>query len=224
MNMLLSSSNHEDSSIRSFQMSQYEEIFLSSFNLDIPLNKCNFEVKKFRSQFNSSKMELSKKLYQFFNKEVFNNCLPKNIEITWNNRLITTAAVCCNQVKRDKCGVNFRYSRIEFSSKVIDSCDRLRDTLIHEMCHIAAWFISGCKAGHGPLWKKWVNKVMARFPELPVIEERHNYIIKTKYTYKCNKCGNNINRHSKSINTSVKFCVIKNCYGNLQLLINSDKL
>ena len=138
MNMLLSSSNHEDSSIRSFQMSQYEEIFLSSFNLDIPLNKCNFEVKKFCSQFNSLKMELSKKLYHFFNKEGFNNCLPKNIEITWNNRLITTAAVCYNRVKRDKCGGKFHSSWIEFSSKVIDLCDCLRDTLIHEMCHISA--------------------------------------------------------------------------------------
>ena len=33
--------------------------------------------------------------------------------------------------------------------------DRLRDTLIHEMCHAAAWVISGIKAGHGPIWKSW---------------------------------------------------------------------
>ena len=32
-----------------------------------------------------------------------------------------------------------RISKIELSSKVIDSADRLRDTLIHEMCHAAAW-------------------------------------------------------------------------------------
>ena len=34
--------------------------------------------------------------------------------------------------------------------------DRIRDTLIHEMCHAATWLIDGTKkAGHGPLWKAW---------------------------------------------------------------------
>ena len=28
------------------------------------------------------------------------------------------------------------------------------------MCHAASWIISGVKAGHGPVWKKWcVSKV-----------------------------------------------------------------
>ena len=34
-----------------------------------------------------------------------------------------------------------RASKIELSTKVLDSSDRLRDTLIHEMCHAAAWVI-----------------------------------------------------------------------------------
>ena len=34
-----------------------------------------------------------------------------------------------------------RASKIELSSKVLDSADRLRDTLVHEMCHAAAWII-----------------------------------------------------------------------------------
>ena len=38
-----------------------------------------------------------------------------------------------------------RYSEIRLSIKVLDSADRLRDTLIHEMCHQAAWVISGMK-------------------------------------------------------------------------------
>jgi SprT-like family len=36
-----------------------------------------------------------------------------------------------------------RLSRIELSTKVLDSADRLRDTLVHEMCHAASWIVSG---------------------------------------------------------------------------------
>jgi hypothetical protein len=42
--------------------------------------------------------------------------------------------------------------RIELSSKVIDSCDRLRDTLIHELCHAACSIISKKCDNHGPIW------------------------------------------------------------------------
>lgn len=34
--------------------------------------------------------------------------------------------------------------------------DRIKNTLIHELCHAATWIIDGTRnAGHGPLWKKW---------------------------------------------------------------------
>ena len=77
-----------------------------------------------------------------------------------------------------------RFSVIELSSKVLDSPDRLRDTLIHEMCHAASWIISGYRDGHGPLWRTWAEKAMRRFPELPVIDRCHSYQINTKYTYR----------------------------------------
>lgn len=47
------------------------------------------------------------------------------------------------------CNFSSKTKRLSYSS------DRLRDTLIHEMCHAAAWLISGVKAGHGTVWKKW---------------------------------------------------------------------
>ena len=73
--------------------------------------------------------------------------------------------------------------------KVLDSPDRLRDTLVHEMCHAAAWLISGYKDGHGPIWKNWASRAMTRFPELPVIARCHSYEIRTKYVYRCQSCG-----------------------------------
>ena len=33
--------------------------------------------------------------------------------------------------------------------------ERLRDTLLHEMCHAAVWIIDKIKGGHGPAFKSW---------------------------------------------------------------------
>jgi len=44
------------------------------------------------------------------------------------------------------------------SVKVLDSPCRLRDTLIHELCHAATWMIDQCRGGnklgeHAPTYK-----------------------------------------------------------------------
>lgn len=39
--------------------------------------------------------------------------------------------------------------------QILDTPDRLRDTLVHEMCHAAAWLINDVSDGHGPFWKAW---------------------------------------------------------------------
>ena len=71
-------------------------------------------------------------------------------------RLTKTAGLCYSRRER-KYNVETRTARIELSTKVtsnllwlfapvfqvIDSADRLRDTLIHEMCHAASWVVSG---------------------------------------------------------------------------------
>lgn len=30
-------------------------------------------------------------------------------------------------------------ARVELSAKVVDTADKLRATLLHELCHVAAW-------------------------------------------------------------------------------------
>lgn len=80
-----------------------------------------------------------------------------------------------------------RTARLELSEKVLTSADRLRCTLIHEMCHAATWVFDGDK-GHGATWKSWANKVNRIFPELPTVERCHNYDIEYKYTYQCDIC------------------------------------
>ena len=123
------------------------------------------------------------RLYNMYNIEIFENALPDDMEITWNVRLTKTAGLCYSR-RHKKFNIETRSCRIELSTKVIDSGDRLRDTLIHEMCHAASWIISGYRDGHGPLWRTWAEKAMRRFPELPVIDRCHSYQINTKYTYR----------------------------------------
>ena len=42
--------------------------------------------------------------------------------------------------------------------------DRLRDTIVHEMCHAAVWVINGVKnGGHGRHWQAWYERPVAYF-------------------------------------------------------------
>ena len=196
--------------------------FLSSLTIDTPLQRCHPAAVPYVKNFAKKKTELAKRLYTLYNSECFDSALPEDMEISWNVRLTKTAGLCYSRRHRNRHNIEVRSSRIELSTKVIDSGDRLRDTLIHEMCHAASWIISGYRDGHGPLWKTWAEKAMTRFPELPVIDRCHSYQIRTKYTYRCEKCGYSIGRHSKSLDTEKKVC--GHCFGRFQLVVNGKTL
>lgn len=68
--------------------------------------------------------------------------------------------------------------------------DRLRDTLIHEMCHAATWLINGVRDGHGNFWKLYARKATLAHPELPMVTRCHSYDIKYKFQYQCTRCKN----------------------------------
>lgn len=70
------------------------------------------------------------------------------------------------------------------------SADRLRDTLIHEMCHAATWMINGVRDGHGTFWKLYARKATLAHPELPMVTRCHSYDIKYKFQYQCTRCKN----------------------------------
>lgn len=74
---------------------------------------------------------------------------------------------------------------------IVSACfprDRLRDTLIHEVCHAATWLISGVRDGHGRFWRFYANKAAVIHPELPVVTRCHSYEINYKFTYECGRC------------------------------------
>ncbi|XP_008298073.1 germ cell nuclear acidic protein [Stegastes partitus] len=166
--------------------------------------------------FKRNKEELTSKLYRLYNTSVFDSKLPANMSVTWNKKMRKTAGYCITGQERS--GGN-RYARIELSEKVCDSADRLRDTLIHEMCHAATWLINGVRDGHGNFWKLYARKVTLVHPELPMVTRCHSYDIKYKFQYQCTRCQNTIGRHSKSLDTQKFACAL--CTGQLVLLTPS---
>ncbi|XP_059202645.1 germ cell nuclear acidic protein [Centropristis striata] len=163
--------------------------------------------------FKQNKEELTSRLYQLYNTSVFDSKLPVNMSVTWNKKMRKTAGYCITGQER---GGGNRYARIELSEKVCDSADRLRDTLIHEMCHAATWLINGVRDGHGNFWKLYARKSTVAHPELPMVTRCHSYDIKYKFQYQCTRCKNTIGRHSKSLDTQRFVCAL--CTGQLVLL------
>ncbi|CAG0891745.1 unnamed protein product [Darwinula stevensoni] len=172
------------------------------------------EAAYYISRFKTCKLELANHLYQLFNKYVFDETLPSTMDIKFNNRMRKTAGFCYYRYNRK---TQERSARIELSGKVIDDGRRLRDTMIHELCHAAAWLVTGCKGGHGPVWKSWTQKALKAFPNLPPITRCHYYEINCRYQYVCTGCGYKIGRHSKSLDINRKVCGV--CMAKFELHI-----
>ncbi|XP_062358602.1 germ cell nuclear acidic protein [Cinclus cinclus] len=163
--------------------------------------------------FKKNKEELAQKLYRLFNSTIFEQKLPENMVIIWNKKMRKTAGYCVTGQREGPEGK--RYARIELSEKVCDSADRLRDTLIHEVCHAATWLINGVRDGHGRFWRFYANKSAVIHPELPVVTRCHSYEINYKFTYECVRCKATIGRHSRSLDTARFVCAF--CGGQLVL-------
>ncbi|KAF2894536.1 hypothetical protein ILUMI_11638 [Ignelater luminosus] len=192
--------------------------FLASLSGSVKPNECDPSALIFRNNFKLYKNELATKLFKLYNKEIFDNRIPEDSPIEWSDRMRGTAGYCyCKKVIR-RTGVIERKIRIVLATKVLDSADRLRDTLIHEMCHAATWIINEVANGHGNQWRAWTMKAREVFPELPPIKVCHNYAINTKYTYKCTSCFYSFGRHTKSVDTEKKRCGY--CYGKFEIFIN----
>ena len=152
--------------------------------------------RKFRSNRNS----LAKKAAREFNESAFGGRLPY-FEVFYNARLRTTAGI--TRCSRNADGS--RYCTVELSDKVVDSIPRMRATLLHEMCHVAAWILDGtCKPPHGAAFKKWARAATSALGI--AVTTRHSYAIFKKHAYACVDCGAAFRRHSKSIDVSAKVC------------------
>lgn len=120
--------------------------FLASLSSDIPAEYRHQEAVPYTKNFRKCRDELTHRLFILFNEKVFKNFLPRDFSITWNSRLTRTAGYCRHFTKREN-GMTGYESRIELSVKVVDTPCRLRDTLVHELCHAATWVIDNCRGG-----------------------------------------------------------------------------
>ncbi|EJD04361.1 uncharacterized protein FOMMEDRAFT_28080 [Fomitiporia mediterranea MF3/22] len=150
-------------------------------------------------------------LFDELNASVFKRGLPKETPLIWNNRLLATAG----RAKWHKDSKGIETTCIELATKVLDceaepSQERIRNTLSHEMCHLACWVINrNPKENHGREWKAWVNKVMQKRPDIS-ISTKHSYDITYKYEWQCQtpSCRKIYGRHSNSINVETSVCGI----------------
>lgn len=130
------------------------------------------------------------------------------------------------------------FATIELASKVIDSVDRLVNTLAHEFCHLANFMVSNIRdQPHGASFKSWARKVTSHLQKSDnevwrkvEVTTKHSYKIDHKYLWVCmgrerskaaeflnleeeEGCGAEYGRHSRSIDTEKQRC--GRCKGRL---------
>lgn len=119
------------------------------------MEKCDASARIYRNMYKTCKGELATKLFNLYNEKIFNNSIPNDTLLEWNERMRGTAGFCyCRKITR-RTGIVERTVRITLATKILDSADRLRDTLVHEMCHAATWVVNEVSDGHGQFWKAW---------------------------------------------------------------------
>ncbi|CAL8463557.1 g3091 [Coccomyxa elongata] len=161
--------------------------------------------------FRRRRSALAASMLQEFNATVFGNRLPEDLEISWNAHLRTTAGT--THYKREPptrpTEPPRHTARVELSSKVLDSRERLRATLLHELCHVAAWVLPphAAKPPHGPAFKRWAVAAAAAHPDVPVTT-CHSYDIHVPFQWQCEnpECAQVYRRHSKSIDVARQAC------------------
>ncbi|KAI0000767.1 SprT-like family-domain-containing protein [Russula compacta] len=141
-------------------------------------------------------------LFDELNRTVFAGGLPAETILAWSNRLLTTAG----RARWHRSTEGVHTTSIELATKILDCKERIRNTLSHEMCHLACWIINqDPKEGHGKAWKSWAAKVMRKRPDIE-ISTRHNYEISYPYEWECESCAKTYGRFSKSIRPDEVVC------------------
>jgi predicted SprT family Zn-dependent metalloprotease len=184
---------------------------------DAPLPRHNNKQSNNRHAFRRNRDALTKSTFDEFNRRVFDGAL-QHVTVHWTNKLKTTAGRTI--LKRYK--HNYE-ACIELSIKVLDEPTRLRNTLLHEMCHAAQWLIHhNAKPAHGPVFTQWAQRAMQRIPDA-MVTTTHHYEIHYKYSWQCTtpNCGVIIQRHSNSVHTDKHKC--GKCKGRLVKLDNNNK-
>lgn len=178
--------------------------------------------------FKRDRETLTQKYFESFNAAAFKGQLPSTVQVVWNKRLLTTAGITklkltntrlasggaispseVSKEERQKRLAAQRTAVIELSEKVCDNEERLKTTLLHEMCHVASWLLDAeRKPPHGPAFWKHARIASAAVPELGNVTTCHSFVVHKPFKFKCTnvECGLEYGRHSKSIDTERHRC------------------
>jgi predicted SprT family Zn-dependent metalloprotease len=153
-------------------------------------------------QFKQTRDAQTAELFDDFDLTVFEHRLTiADVTVTWNKNLNTTAGL----TRLRRVGPKYK-ATIELSTKVVDNTHKLRQTLMHEMCHAATWvFDHIAKPPHGLEFKRWAGEAGAAYDDIDVTT-CHNYEVHYKYKYACTFCDKTFGRHSKSLNCQKYRC------------------
>ena len=150
---------------------------------------------------------LARSTFEWLNLTAFASQLPGDVAISWSNKLSSTAGFCA-LLRPTPLDPSRRRAAISLSVKVVDSGEKLRLTLCHEMCHAAAWLLDGSsRPPHGRIFRRWANKCEAAVPGLEV-STCHRYHIFYPWRYQCDnrQCNRVLGRHSDSLDVAQVHC------------------
>ena len=162
--------------------------------------------KYFQEDYRSMRTDLAQKIFAVFNFSVSGHRLnPSKIEIVFNDQLWTASGIH-RVYYRDHESPYRKKSFIYLSIRHLDNPERLRKTLLHELCHAAVYHIDQTmEDGHGPKWHWWVQQVGHKHPNISKITETANYI-SNKHLYKCIKCFYDVGEKEEIESNKYKGC------------------
>ena len=187
--------------------------FLESLSEGMNGKKRHPVAQEYFQDYRSKRFYLAWDIFEVFNSSVSNYKLdPSKMAIYFNDQLWTG-------VGRHKRGIdnsNRKISVIYLSIRSLDNPERLRDTLLHELCHATVYQIDEIREEdpHGPKWEWWIQQVGYKHPNISKLtvfcdDERNEYL------YKCSKCGRDIGA-KQSLPKYLKKCV--KCNGRLRFV------
>jgi len=118
-----------------------------------------------------------------FNEKLFDGQLPMGcVKCSWGRGMKGNAGKTKYHTKTGFC-------EVELNKGLLDTGDKIDNTLVHELCHVAVFLID-CdpNGGHGSVWKKWVDQVQKKAEANGVkisIEQYHHYRVSYPFTYIC---------------------------------------
>jgi predicted SprT family Zn-dependent metalloprotease len=162
---------------------------------------------------------LAQQLFLEYDRVVFGGALSSGgaCTIQWSNRLTTTAGATAMPM-------NSRTAKVSLSSKLLDRESRLRCTLMHELCHAAAWIVDGVNSPpHGKAFRRWGDRAERLVPGIKV-STTHTYEIEHKHAWKCKNqaCGQVYRRMKRIIDVNRHCCGV--CKGRLSEIVNQQRV